>query len=48
MIYWIDFEDKITSGILKILLYEFSKIKNLHKNNEEEYNIDILKYNIVI
>ena len=41
MIYWIDFEDKISAGILKILLYEFSKIEKINKMDNNEYNIDI-------
>lgn len=42
MISWINFEDKINLNILKILLFEMGKIDTIEKNNDPNYDVEII------
>ena len=39
-----DLEDKITISIIKILIYEFGKIKKLNKKEtDDDFDVDIIE-----
>lgn len=41
MISWINFEDKINLNILKILIYEMSKIEELELKSDNRYSVEV-------
>lgn len=41
MISWINFEDKINLNILKILIYEMSKIESLQLKSDNRYSVEV-------